>query len=283
MKQSIAILTVLIGLAPLAPAPVVVLPPDLEAVGTAVNAATGLPVEVRTRATGLHMCLVPPGDFTMGSTAGDDDEKPPHAVTKSAFYLGKYPLTNAEYEKYDASHKSKRGAYSSGDDMPATVLNWNDASGFIMWVGKQESAYNTNAPSLYAMPSEAAWEKASQGGLASPIYPWGNTTNATMKTIYSSKSAVVVTNGTANGLGFYHMTGNVFCWCWDWYDKDYYASAPKQDPYGPATGKMRAVRGGTWYIYDKSLRCADRWHAFPDTTTDKIGLRIGRRLTDVIP
>ncbi len=79
------------------------------------------------------------------------------------------------------------------------------------------------------------------------------------------------------------MTANVFCWCWDWYDADYYQNSPAQDPYGPATGKARSVRGGTWYIYNRSLRCADRWRAYPETVDDHIGIRIGRRLTDVLP
>ncbi len=279
MKPSIAIIGLLLGLATGYANPL--LPPDLVPVGTATDPSTGLPKEVVTRVTGQVMCLVPPGNFTMGSDTGDDDEKPVHNVTKSAFYLGKYPVTNVEYERFQTNHS--RGNFSKGDLMPVTQVNWSQASAYITWVGLMESTVYTNAVALYAMPSEAAWEKASQGGLNAPIYPWGSTTNASMTTMYSSTSATVVTNGSPNGLGFFHMTGNVFSWSWDWYDKDYYKSSPTQDPYGPITGKMRSARGGTWYIYNKSLRCADRWHAFPETSNEKIGVRIGRRLTDVLP
>jgi formylglycine-generating enzyme required for sulfatase activity len=212
----------------------------------------------------------------MGSTDGDFDEKPVRNVTKSAFYLGKYPVSNAQYEIFVPNHSSQRGSYAPDNDHPATRVTWDAAAAYIVWIGTQEGK-----PDLYAMPSEAAWEKASQGGLAAPRYPWGNNLDESQK-IYSSKNAMTVTSGTPNGLGFHHMTGNIFCWCWDWYDKSYYQSAPTQDPYGPATGQLRTARGGTWYIYDKSFRCADRWKTFPDTVSDHIGIRIGRRLTDVV-
>lgn len=254
------------------------LPNDLIAVGTATDPGTGLPLEVKTRVTGHVLRLVPPGNFTMGSETGDADESPVHQVTKSAYYLGKYPVTNEQYERYDTNHRQNRGRYATQDQHPVTRTSWNAASAFINWVGQQEGTTN-----LYAMPSEAAWEKASQGGLTAPQYPWGDTMDSTMRTLYTSGSAVAVTAGSPNGLGFFHMTGNVFCWCWDWYEKDYYAHSPAQDPYGPTTGKSRSLRGGTWYIYNKSLRCADRWHAFPEEVSDIIGVRIGRRLTDIFP
>ena len=254
----------------------VTLPSDLIAVGTATDPSTGLPLEVRTRVTSHVLCLVPPGNFTMGSDSGDVDEKPVHVVSKSAFYLGKYPVTNLQYEQFAPQHHDSRGAYAAQDQHPVARVRWNDASAYILWIGTQE-----NKPDLYAMPSEAAWEKAAQGGLNTPTYPWGNTLNSSTN-LYSSASAVVVDGGSPNGLGFHHMTANVFCWCWDWYDKNYYQGSPAQDPYGPPTGKARSLRGGTWYIYNKSFRCADRWSSFPTTVSDHIGIRIGRRVTDIL-
>jgi len=249
------------------------LPSDLiPTPGAGTDAATGLPLEVQTRATGHILRLVPPGGFTMGSEDGDVDEKPVHAVEKSAFYLGKFPVTNLQYEKFDPGHQ--RGKYSPGDDHPVTYVAWKDAAAYVLWVGRQEGK-----PDLYALPSEGAWEKAARGGLEGARYPWGNTMSPEGRNLYSSASAAPVDSGQPNGLGFYHMTGNVFCWCWDWYDRDYYKGSPGQDPFGPATGTFRSMRGGTWYVYDKSLRCADRWCSPPDTVSDYVGIRIARRVT----
>ncbi len=240
-----------------------------------------LPIEVQTKVTGHVLRLVPQGNFTMGSEDGDEDEKPVHGVTKSAYYLGKFPVSNTRYEVFAPGHVDKHGKYAKGDNHPVTNVDWNDAAAYIVWVGQQEGKAG-----LYAMPSEAAWEKASQGGLAAPRYPWGSTLSDSDKKFYSSGSAVPVDYGSQsgagspNGLGFYHMTGNVFCWCWDWYEKDYYGSSPSSDPYGPATGDLRSLRGGTWYVYDKSLRCADRWSSPPTTRSDYVGIRIGRLTTD---
>ena len=109
----------------------ITLPEDLTAIGSATDPATSLPLEVRTRVTGHALCLVPPGDFTMGSDSGDADEKPVHVVSKSAFYLGKYPVTNIQYEQ-STSQPHTRGAYAAQDQHPVTNVSWNDASAYVL-------------------------------------------------------------------------------------------------------------------------------------------------------
>ncbi len=249
------------------------LPWDLVAVAASnTDPVTGLPLEIQTRATGHMLRLVPASAFAMGSTNGDEDEKPVHPVGKAAFYLGKFPVTNLQYEQFDPGHA--RSKYSPGDGHPVTRISWADAAAYVLWVGKQDGQ-----PDLYAMPSDGAWEKAARGGLEGARYPWGETLSPEDRNLYSSAAAVPVEMGKPNGLGFYHMTGNVFCWCWDWYDRDYYQVSPGQDPYGPRTGKFRSMRGGTWYVYEQSLRCSDRWCSPPDTVSDYVGIRIARKVT----
>jgi len=233
----------------------------------------GAPLTVRCRTTGHVLIFVSTGDVTMGGDQGDEDEKPIHTATVSGFFLGKYPVSNLEYEA--AGGARGRPGYSQGDDHPATRLSWNDANGFIQWIGAQEARVGD----FYVLPTEAMWERAAQGGLNAPKYPWGASLDPSY-TLYSSASAVKVADGTPNPWGFFHMTGSVFGWCSDWYDKEYYKSAPAQDPGGPAEGKQRSLRGGTWYIYDKSLRCADRWQTGPDTRSQYVGVRVARQYKD---
>jgi formylglycine-generating enzyme required for sulfatase activity len=137
----------------------------------------------------------------------------------------------------------------------------------------------------YRLPTEAEWEKAARGGAAGHRFPWKDTDTIThSRANYSSSSDysydVSVTRGlhpdyndgtmpytspvgsfAPNGYGLYDMAGNVWEWCWDWFD--YYSSSPESDPRGPASGMYRVLRGGCWGGYAYGARCASRGGGTP--------------------
>jgi sulfatase modifying factor 1 len=265
-------------------------PPDLTIVGTAVGEG-GFPLEVISKIPeliGYRFRLVDSSPFTMGSNSGDEDEKPAHSVSFSApVYVGIAPVSNEQYEKFNdpvlQAHHSDRGQYSKGDDQPATRISMGDSSRYISLVSAAANQiYGSKTPKpSYFLPTEAQWEKAAREN-GNTKYPWGETLIEIDKKFYSKSSARPV-NDTLHGTLFQHMIGNIFCWCSDPYDKDFYKNSPSQDPKGPNESKTVSLRGGKWYSYEKSFRCSDRWNTFPETKSDYIGLRLCRDVSGFTP
>ncbi|HRQ25217.1 MAG TPA: SUMF1/EgtB/PvdO family nonheme iron enzyme, partial [Anaerolineales bacterium] len=190
---------------------------------------------------GMVMVFVPAGEFTMGSDAGDDDEKPVHQVYLDAFWMDQTEVTNAMYAKCVAddgcappsSSKSyTRDSYydnSEFDDYPVIYVNWNQANAYCTWAGR-------------SLPTEAQWEKAARGTDAR-AYPWGNTTPNSALLNYNANigdtSKVRSYESGASPYGAYDMAGNVWEWVADWYDENYYAYSPNRNPQGPSSGEYR--------------------------------------------
>ena len=221
---------------------------------------------------GAEMVLIPAGEFQMGSNDDEDDEKPVHTVYLDDFYMDKYEVTNALYKKFidSTGYKESSSLYESrfsAPNQPVVGVSWDDTKAYAKWAGKR-------------LPSEAEWEKAARGGLVGKKYPWGNTIthdDANYSGIGGKdrwEYTSLVGSFAPNGYGLYDMAGNVWEWCADWYDSEYYAKSPKSNPIGPSSGTSCVLRGGGWHDNTNSLRVASRFN-FPDPTitTQDIGFR----------
>lgn len=207
---------------------------------------------------GAPMVLVPAGEFTMGSNDGSDDEKPVHQVYLDAYYLDKYEVTVRQYAKFlEATGFNGPPMWPTMDQpshqkRPIVNVDWSDASNYCEWAGKR-------------LPTEAEWEKAARG-TDGRIYPWGNEPPNTLRANYGQEkwnnhTALVPVGQLKDGkspYGIYDLAGNVWEWVSDWYDPDYYANSPPQNPKGPKNGKYRVLRGGSWDLAPEHLRSTRR-------------------------
>ena len=164
----------------------------------------------------------------------------------SAFRMGRYPVTNAEYAKFLAAHpgapKPRYWDDSQFNDprQPVVGIDWNEASEFCRWVGGR-------------LPTEAEWEYACRAGTTTE-YAFGSELSPEQANFGGKVGRTTpVDQYPANAWGLHDMHGNVWEWCADWYGKEYYKSSPTQDPQGPERSEGRVLRGGGWF--DPAVRC----------------------------
>jgi iron(II)-dependent oxidoreductase len=248
-------------------------------------AASGKVVDGRTTTItakdGAEMVLIPAGDFLMGSPDrhGYNDERPQHTVYISTFYIDRYEVTNALYERFlDETGNSQPPFWNDSKyndpDQPVTGVTFYDAQAYARWAGKR-------------LPTEAEWEKAARGGLAGKRYSWGDETpdaGGTYRANYDPGErtdsdvdgyaySAPVGSYPPNGYGLYDMAGNVWEWCSDRYGRDYYGESAESDPRGPEAGATHVLRGGSWFGGAEHLRVSARYHLSAVTAYDNIGFR----------
>ncbi|BCS53402.1 hypothetical protein GSVR_17100 [Geobacter sp. SVR] len=190
--------------------------------------------------TGMVLLKVPGGTYIMGDTFGDgaSNELPSHQVTVGEFYIGKYEVTQGQWQAVMGSNPSSFSA--CGADCPVETVNWSDIQTFITTLN-QQSGKN------YRLPTEAEWEYAARSGGQSQAYSGGSDINAVAwYAVNSGSTTHPVGQKQANGLGLYDMSGNVDELVSDWFALSYSATA-QTNPTGPATGSLHTYRGGSWF------------------------------------
>lgn len=257
-----------------------------------------------------NMVFVPGGTFTMGDTAGIgfDEELPTHSVTLNSFYMAKYLVTQGEYEAIMGNNPAS--GFGVGDNIPVYDVNWYDAIkycnlrsiqeklkpvysisgstnpddwGEVPDFGDDDSTWaavicNWNATG-YRLPTEAEWEYAARGATDNPDYLYSGSDNIDEVAWYidnSGSSTPAVGGKAPNGLEIYDMSGNVYEWCWDWFDASYYKSSPSKNPTGPESGSRRMLRGGSWDFHDYFCRVSCRGNNTPFSKYHYNGFRICR-------
>jgi formylglycine-generating enzyme required for sulfatase activity len=220
--------------------------------------------------SGGAMVLIPAGTFTMGDSSSRPDETP-HRVSVNSFYLDKYPVTQEFYEKIMGVNPSKR----KDPKNPVERTQWTDAVRFCNKCSELEGltpCYDLNTWECnfdadgYRLPTEAEWEYACRAG-STTLYCFGDGERelpqyAWLKP-HSQGKPHPVGQKLPNRWGLYDVHGNAWQWCNDWYGETYYTESPAENPRGPATGKMRVLRGGAWDSTAEKGRSAYRHKEFP--------------------
>jgi serine/threonine-protein kinase len=226
------------------------------------------------------MVRVPAGVFIMGSNDGQRDEQPVHTVYLDEYWIDKTEVTNGQYaacvdagvcdppSDSSSNIRDKYYGHPDFDNYPVIYVSWIDAHTFCTW---REAR----------LPTEAEWEKAARGD-GGQTYPWGEESIGCNQANFEPNcvddtSAVGSYPAGASPYGALDMTGNVLEWVADWYGDDYYSSADaNENPVGPPSGDGRVVRGGSWFMYVRSLRAAGRDLFAPDTRRNNVGFRCVR-------
>jgi formylglycine-generating enzyme required for sulfatase activity len=226
------------------------------------------------------MVLIPAGEFTMGDNtrynwsfmlAINIYDGPEHTVYLDAYYIDKYEVTNEQYKKFveETGHRIPRcwnDSRFNRPNQPIVGITWDDAVEYATWAGKR-------------LPTEAEWEKAARG-TDKRLWPWGNKFDKTKCNVWESQEAgqrdTKPVGSFENGkspYGCYDMAGNVWEWCADYYDQNYYLLSPSKNPTGPDTGTQRIIRGGGFLYFGHYTRCAARYRVPWYAQSPQIGFR----------
>ena len=257
------------------------------------------------------MVLIPAGEFQMGSdynTIGNAATRPMHAVYLDAFYIDKYEVTLGQYQQFVRATNHRLLAewvyrYSPTDAHPVVGVSWQDAMAYAKWVGKR-------------LPTEAEWEKAARGGLVQKNHSWGNAPLNGTQCNFADKNLRIIwdrerepednwadenlNDGYAytapvgsyppNGYGLYDMAGNVWEWCFDAYDENFYANSSYENPIAEilvrdganvvvSVNKLRVTRGSSWHDGPPSVWIAARLGQSPEGEFTNVGFRCAKSVT----
>jgi formylglycine-generating enzyme required for sulfatase activity len=216
-----------------------------------------------TTSSGVEMVLIPSGSFVMGDDKGKPDERPQHTVSVSSFLMDKYEVTQAHYVKTTGTNPSKFGQ-KDWKIYPVDRIGWRQAAAYCnerSHLEDLEPCYDEETwqcsfdANGYRLPTEAEWEYAYRTSLDTP---YDLEQDAWSKANSNSQTHAVGTK-KPNRWTLYDMAGNVYEWCNDYYDPNYYRSSPEHDPRGPNEAETKVLRGGCWVTSADTCRAASRF------------------------
>jgi len=224
------------------------------------------------RGVTMEFVWIPPGEFVMGSAASEagrfDDEGPQHRVRISkGFWMGKYEVTQEQWEAAMGNNPSH--FKNAGRNAPVEMVSWEDCQQFLRRLNVRSPVVGSKAGQrgrdvTFSLPTEAEWEYACRAGTTTKYYT-GNADADLGRAGWHSGSSGNSGNVThpvgqkePNSFGLFDMHGNVWEWCRDLYQKNYYARSPLSDPRGPSSGGLHVVRGGAWGNDARHCRSANR-------------------------
>jgi formylglycine-generating enzyme required for sulfatase activity len=205
--------------------------------------------------TGMEFVLIKGKPFDMGDLRKKDPfAVPAHKVAIGDFYMGKYEVTFAQYDKFCAETKRDQpdDAGWGRDNRPVINVSWQDATDFAAWLSKKSGK-------TFRLPSEAEWEFAAKSGLSTPFW-WGKDPVKGIANCkdcgseWSGQMTAPVGSFDPNPYGLFDMTGNVYEWCYDVRNDNYQAAPNDGTPWLTGISGWRITRGGSWYQHASEMR-----------------------------
>jgi formylglycine-generating enzyme required for sulfatase activity len=234
---------------------------------------------------GMKLVRIRPGTFKMGSPADEKDraknEQQHEVQISKPFYLGIHEVTQKQFRQvmgknpsaFCASGEEKDKVKGMNtDDFPVDSVSWHDAVQFCRKLSALPA--EKKARREYRLPTEAEWEYACRAGTRTP-FAFGATLSPSQANFAKSRGRPMpVGSYKPNAWGLYDMHGNIWEWCHDIADMDYYARSPRKDPQGAAAGIARVQRGGAWLAPGRACRSAFRAWGWPNRRRSHVGFRV---------
>lgn len=242
----------------------------------------------------MEFVYIEPGEFNMGSPASESGrflyEDLHKVIISTGFWLGRYTVT---WKQWKAVMGKELRSWREEDDYPVNGISWNKIQEFIIKLNQKkcnreldsEQVWTKRVQGCYRLPTEAEWEYACRAG-TSTVYSWGNVfdkvkangsesaLSAFFRNFYAS--AVAPGSYSPNNWGLYDMHGNIWEWCLDWFDEEFYrrCGSCRADPVNLTPALYRVARGGSWENAPAELRAAVRAVFSPDRGFDHEGFRL---------
>lgn len=203
----------------------------------------------------------------------EEDKTLTQKVTLSSFYIATTEVTVVQYRQYCKETKTsmpEEPYWGWQDNYPIVNVNWYDAKKYCKWLRKKTGK-------RYNIPTEAQWEYAAIGGKLSNNYIFSGSNDVNTVAWYkynSNNQPHAVASKKPNELGLYDMTGNVWEWCLDWYDPNYYSISRNKNPKNTKKTQYKVLRGGSWFVKEPDIRLDYRYRFVPRNRFINRGFRV---------